>query len=160
LQVRDIMTQPVRTIDVFATAQEAAATMARYGIGALPVTENGNLVGIITDRDLTARCLASGHAPELIPVRVIMTAHPLSVSPTDTVDEAARTMGDHAIRRLPVMDRGKPVGMISADDIARFCADDELVSEMMRHIARHTAPPAVHESPSYALAQRIEYVDG
>jgi CBS domain-containing protein len=55
---------------------------------------------------------------------------------------------------------GRLVGIISADDIARFCADDELIGEMMRRITTYTAPPAAHGDDSFALAHHVEYMDG
>ena len=153
MQVRDIMTQPVQTIDVYASAHDAAAVMALHGVGALLVVDDGQLVGIVTDRDLIARCMAQGTTPETIPVRAIMTPNPVTASPRDTLEIAALMLGDHAIRRLPVMERGRAVGIVSADDIARFSADDVLIGEMMRRIATYTAPPLVHTGEAPFMVQ-------
>jgi CBS domain-containing protein len=144
VQIRDIMSQPVQTIDVFASAHEAAAVMALHSVGALLVMDDERLVGIVTDRDLIERCVAKGTPPELVPVRAIMTPDPITASPRDTLETTALVLGDHAIRRLPVVERGRVVGIVSVDDIARFCADDVVIGEMMRRIATYTVPPTVH----------------
>jgi CBS domain-containing protein len=160
VQVGDIMSQPVQTIGIFGTAQEAAKLMALHGIGALPVTEEGSIVGIVTDRDVLTRCIATGHAAELTPVVVFMSPCLVTTSPSDMVEDAAHLMAEHACRRLPVLDHGRAVGMLSVDDIARFCTDDQVISEMMRQVAGEIVPPFPRPAAGYALAEHVEYMDG
>ena len=135
MQVRDILTPSVRTLSLSATAEEAAQEMARYNVGALPVCEDERIIGMVTDRDLVVRCIAAGRVPALTPLRDMMSRSPLTLAPTDTVGHAARVMGRHGVRRLPVVDQGRAVGILSADDIARFFEDDTLVADLERRLA-------------------------
>jgi CBS domain-containing protein len=139
MYVRDIMTSPVRTLPASATAEEAAQEMARYNVGALPVSEGARIIGIITDRDLVVRCMAPSRVPALTLLRDVMSRSPLTLAPTDTIGHAARVMGQHGIRRLPVVDQGQAVGNLAADDIARFFEDDELVANLERRLADQVA---------------------
>jgi CBS domain-containing protein len=139
MQVRDIMTPSVRTLPAAATAEEAAQEMAHYNVGALPVCEGESIIGMITDRDLVVRCMAAGRVPALVFLRDLMSRSPVTLAPTDTIGRAARAMGRHRIRRLPVVDQGRVVGILSADDIARFFEDDELVADLERRLANAAA---------------------
>jgi CBS domain-containing protein len=141
--VRDLMTQPVRTIEASSSAEAAAKAMAQWNVGALPVCEGTRIVGILTDRDLVVQCMAMGRTPTTVGVREIMSPNPVTVAPSDSIGHAARAIGRHGFRRLPVVDHGQPVGIISADDIARFSADDEAVADMLRRLASYMAPPII-----------------
>jgi CBS domain-containing protein len=129
------MTQPLVVAGADDTIEEAAVLMARYQVGALAVCESNQLIGIATDRDLVRRCLATSRPPATTCVRDVMTRHPIVISPSATLEEAARAIGEHGFRRLPVVDRGGAVGMLSAGNIARFCADAELLAAMERALA-------------------------
>jgi CBS domain-containing protein len=72
-----------------------------------------------------------------------MTRHPIAIAAKATIEEAAQAIGEHGFRRLPVVERGRPIGMLSADDIARFCPDDELVADMERSLATYMNPPSL-----------------
>ncbi len=125
MKIREIMTPTVIQIHSEETVAAAARTLARYNIGALPVCGNGGeLCGVVTDRDLVTRCLASGHLPEKTKVRDVMTSSVISVQPDMNTDQAARVMGKAQIRRLPVVENGKVCGMVSLGDLAnqRQCA--------------------------------------
>ena len=133
--VRDIMAQPVRTIAAAATAQEAAELMALHDVGALPVHENERIVGIVTDRDLVLRVMAPGLEAGLIPVSRIMTPDPAAVGPSASVADTARFITSVRVRRLPVVEDGRVVGMVTVDDIAQHCDDESLVLLMERRVA-------------------------
>jgi CBS domain-containing protein len=143
MRVRDIMTPSVRTLPESATAEEAAREMALHNVGALPVCEGELVIGIITDRDLVIRCMAAGRVPALTYLRDVMSRSPLTLEPTDTIGHAARVMGRHGIRRLPVVDQGHAVGILSADDIARFFEDDELVANLEPRLADAAAADVI-----------------
>ena len=97
----------------------AARQLAANNIGAMPVCSNdGRLIGVVTDRDMVIRCLASGKSPEKTRVREVMTGSVVSVAPDTGVHTAATVMGHRQVRRLPVVEDGRLVGMVSLSDLA------------------------------------------
>lgn len=134
MQVHEMMTQGVKSIGPEDTVQEAAEIMAQFNVGALPVCEENRLVGMLTDRDILVRCITLHRAPPETKVAETMSPDPISIGPAETAEEAARKLGTHGIRRLPVMDSGRLVGILSADDIARR-GSDPIVAGMARQIA-------------------------
>ena len=119
MKLRDIMVSPVIRIHPDESVAVAARTLARYNIGALPVCGNdGRMCGLITDRDIVTRCLASGHSPSSITVRDVMTTSVVAGRPDMDTATAAGLMGREQIRRLPVMENGKLCGMVSLGDLA------------------------------------------
>ena len=119
MKLREIMTDAVITIHPEESAAVAARTLTHYNIGALPVCGNdGKICGVLTDRDLVTRCLASGKAPENTKVREVMTAQVVSASPQMDTAVAAHLMGRQQVRRLPVVENGKLCGMVSLGDLA------------------------------------------
>lgn len=118
--VRDLMNSNLVTIAPAESAALAARLLSRYDLGALPVCQNdGRLRGIVTDRDLVLRCLAPGEDPRRLPVGDIMTRSCAWVSPGAELSEAAAVMAAAQVRRLPVVDNHKVVGMLSLGDLAR-----------------------------------------
>ena len=112
MKLRDVMTNPVIRINPEESVAVAARTLGRYNIGALPVCgSDGRLCGLITDRDIVTRCLAT-------PVRDVMTAKVITARPDMEVALAAGLMGREQIRRLPVMENGRLCGMVSLGDLA------------------------------------------
>lgn len=100
----------------------AARLLKRMNLGALPVTDDsGRLRGILTDRDIVLRCVASGSDPRTLEVREIMSRGVVTASPAAEVSEAARLMRGDQVRRLPVVEGGRLVGMLSLADMARRC---------------------------------------
>ena len=119
MKLRDVMTNPVIRIHPDETVAVAARTLTHYNIGILPVCGgDGRLCGLVTDRDLVTRCLASGRSPANTPVRDVMTAQVISVRPDADTAQAAELMGREQIRRLPVVENGKLCGMVSLGDLA------------------------------------------
>jgi len=119
MKVREIMTEGVVTISPEESVEVAARTLARYNIGVLPVCgPGGNLCGVVTDRDLVTRCVASGRPTASTTVRQVMTSQVTSVKPDMDVGVAAHLMGRCQIRRLPVTENGKLCGMVSLGDMA------------------------------------------
>ncbi|MBQ8894423.1 MAG: CBS domain-containing protein [Clostridia bacterium] len=102
-----------------ATAEAAARLMAKEGIGLLPVLQKGRLAGVVTDRDLTTRCVGAGRSPAETALGEIMTKKVFCARPEETLLEAARTMAIHQVRRLPVCRKGSVVGVLSVSDLAR-----------------------------------------
>ena len=120
MKLREIMTDSVIRIDPEESVAVAARTFAHYNIGALPVcSPDGGLCGVVTDRDLVTRCLASGKTPEKTRVRDVMTGRVVSAGPDMETGVAAHLMGREQIRRLPVVENGKLCGMVSLGDLAK-----------------------------------------
>lgn len=119
MKVKDIMTSQVIPIHPEETVEVAARKLAHYNIGVLPVCEsNGQICGLVTDRDLVTRCIAANRSAANTKVRQIMTSQVLSVKPDMEVGVAAHLMGREQVRRLPVTEDGKLCGMISLGDLA------------------------------------------
>lgn len=119
MKIRDVMTNPVIRIDPEESVAVAARTLAHYNIGALPVCGgSGQVCGLVTDRDIVTRCLASGRSPSGTTVRDVMTGSVVAVPPDMEVEEATRLMGSRQIRRLPVVENGRLCGMVSLADLA------------------------------------------
>ena len=119
MKIREVMTQSVIPISPEENLAVAARTLTHYNIGALPVCgANGHLCGLLTDRDIVTRCLASGKSPRLTTVRDAMSSNVAWATPEMDVEEAARLMGIRQIRRLPVLENGKLCGMVSLGDLA------------------------------------------
>ena len=119
MKIKDVMTDDVIRIDPEETVAVAARTLAHYNIGALPVCgRDGILCGMVTDRDLVTRCLASGLAPERTKVRDVMTGQVVTAAENMDTGAAAQLMGRRQIRRLPVVEAGRLCGMVSLGDLA------------------------------------------
>ena len=126
MKIRDVMTSPAIQIHPEETVEVAARTLAQHNIGALPVCDaQGNVCGIVTDRDLVTRCLAANRQPGKTTVREVMTGRVLSVKPDMEVGAAAYAMGRQQVRRLPVTENGRLCGMVSLGDLA--CTEENLM---------------------------------
>ncbi len=122
---REIMTPGAEWLNLDVTVTEAARRMAEDDIGALPVCNGeGRLQGVVTDRDLVVQTLAQRRDPDTTTVADLITqTEVVTIGADDPVEEAIRTMKDHAVRRLPVIDGKELVGMVSQADIARALPD-------------------------------------
>lgn len=135
--VRDLMNANIVTITPVESVALAARLLSRYDLGALPVCQNdGRLRGMITDRDLVLRCVAPGENPERLPVGDIMTRTCAWVTPGADITEAASVMAAAQVRRLPVVEKRKVVGMISLGDLARCRVCDMEAGEALADISQ------------------------
>jgi CBS domain-containing protein len=116
--IRDAMTEDPRSIGASESVVEAARLMRDEHIGSLPVTEGGRLIGMITDRDLTTRVVAEAAVPETTSVGDVYSRDLISVEPNNDLEEALQLMARHQVRRLPVVENGRLVGMVAQADIA------------------------------------------
>ena len=120
MKIRDVMSDSVIKIHPEESVAVAARTLQRYNIGALPVCgSDGLLQGMVTDRDLVVRCMASGGDVQQMTVGQVMTRQVVSASPDMDTGAAAHLMGRAQVRRLPVVQQGKLCGMITLGDLAR-----------------------------------------
>ncbi len=119
------------------TVSRAARLLARHNIGALPIcSKDGRLRGLVTDRDIAIRCVAYDNPPDETKLREIMTRGIVSVAPGDDSSYAAKLMADEQIRRLPVVENGHVVGMLSLADLARSRAfGSEEISSALSEIS-------------------------
>lgn len=114
--------------------------MAENDCGAIPVCENAKLVGIVTDRDITCRSLAQAKNPLLMNAADVMTKEVVTINPEETMDDAVRIMEDRQVRRLPVVEHGIVVGILSQADIAEQAAEKvtgALVREISHRVRKH-----------------------
>ena len=133
--VQEAMTSNPTAITPETTVQEAAQLMKSEDVGALPIVEDGRLTCVITDRDLAIRALADGLGTET-PVRELASKDVVTVDPQQSLEEAARLMAKHQIRRLPVVEEdGVLVGMLAQADIAQS-GHDELTGEVVEKISQ------------------------
>lgn len=126
MQVRELMTTRIVSVEPLTTVKEAAFLMNKHNIGALPVVENGSVRGMLTDRDIVLRCVAEGKDAANIKVNEICSSGAVSVKSTQSVKDAMHVMSTEQVRRLPVVDDGKLIGMLSFADIAREKSGMEL----------------------------------
>jgi signal-transduction protein with cAMP-binding, CBS, and nucleotidyltransferase domain len=118
-RIQDVMTRSPKVLDATATAAEAASVMASDDIGDVIVCKNGEVCGIVTDRDITVRVIAEGRDPASVTVGEICSQPLVTLGPNDPVDTAVRLMREKAIRRIPVCDGDTPVGIVSLGDLAQ-----------------------------------------
>jgi len=142
MKIREIMTRGVFTTSPDDPLVEAAGLMRLHDVGVLPVVENGNVVGIITDRDIVLRGVAEGVDVQTMQVRDAMSVGSISISEEQTIDEAATLMQQYQVRRLPVLDAaGVVVGMISLGDLA-VDVHAGLSGKVLKEVSEPAAPLA------------------
>jgi CBS domain-containing protein len=134
---RDIMTSGAEYLEGSTTVLEAAKKLAHDDIGALPVCEGEHLKGMITDRDIVVKVLAAGKDPASTTVIDLTRdqGEVVTIGADDPVEEIARTMSEHQVRRLPVIDGTKLVGMVAQADLARS-SDDQTTGDTVEAISQ------------------------
>jgi CBS domain-containing protein len=115
--VRDVMSKDVRVVRPDTSVKEVVATMNKFDIGSIVVVQGDRPVGIITERDILRRLVEPCLAPETLTARQIMTSPVLTISETANIEETAKIMARKRVKRLPVINNGKLVGMITYTDI-------------------------------------------
>jgi CBS domain-containing protein len=117
--IRDVMTPNPQTLPESTIVREAAETMRANDIGdVIVVDDNGKLTGIVTDRDIVVRVVAEGRDPRATRLGDIASRELTALAPEDPIERAVELMRERAIRRLPVVEQGKPVGIVSIGDLA------------------------------------------
>ena len=117
MKVKDIMSTDVVCLSRDDTVEHAAQLMEQNGIGSIPVCDGSTVVGIVTDRDITLRTVASGSGMNQT-VGQVMTPNPVVAQPETDIHDAARLMSDNQIRRIPIVQQGSLVGIVSLGDIS------------------------------------------
>ena len=134
MKVKELMTSNPTVVKPEETVAQAATLMKQEDCGALPVLANGKLVGMITDRDIVIRAIAAGKDPKATKVSEVMTADPVTTSPDASDDDAEKLMAKSQVRRLPVVEDGKLVGILVTAQLARRGNTSEL-GETIRGIS-------------------------
>jgi CBS domain-containing protein len=132
--VADVMTPGVETTTSSQALQDAARTMREGDFGSMPVVDDGRLVGILTDRDIVVRGVAEGLDPSVARVGDVASRTPVAVAPDQDLDEAMELMAEHRVRRLPVVDDGRLVGVVSQADVA-LEAKEKKTGEVVQQIS-------------------------
>lgn len=142
MHVSEIMSRHFRSIDKNAPIRKAAMQMRDMNIGMLPVEQDGEIVGTVTDRDITVRATAQGLDPDMTQVGEVMSNEIYTCIEDDDLQLAAKIMEKHQIRRLMVQNgNGKFVGMLALADLARHHETENLCVEILEEVSQ---PPAVH----------------
>jgi len=115
--VRDVMAKDVKVVRPDTSVKEVVATMNKFDIGSIVVVQGDRPIGIITERDILRRLVEPCLAPETLTARQIMTSPVLTISEIADIEETARLMAKKGVKRLPVMNDGKLVGMVTYTDI-------------------------------------------
>jgi CBS domain-containing protein len=129
-RIQDVMTPHPVTLPGTASVHEAARAMQDHDIGSVIVLEHHEVCGLVTDRDIVVRTVAEARDPATIPLADLCSHAVRTVTPTDSVEQAAQLMRTHAIRRVPVVDGGQAVGMVSLGDLAVACDPDSALGEI------------------------------
>jgi len=132
------MTPGVRTVSPSQSLAEAAAVMKGEDVGSVPVVEDDRLAGIVTDRDIVIRVVAERRDPQTVKVDEVASRQLVTVEPEQDLDEALALMARHQVRRLPVVEAGRLVGMLAQADVA-LEAKEKKVGETIEEISKPTS---------------------
>jgi CBS domain-containing protein len=135
-KIRDIMTDDVESCTLLDNVYEVALKMKQLNVGAIPIVDQDKLVGMITDRDIVVRGVAEKH-PGSTKVEDIMSNNLITVTPDATSKEAAKLMAEHQIRRLPLVEEGKLIGIVSLGDFAIRELSDDQAKVALTEISEH-----------------------
>ncbi len=116
--IQEVMTRGPECVEADDPVSRAAELMKQSDIGAVIVTQDGEMCGLVTDRDIIVRAIAEHRDPESTKVRDVASTNVETLSPDASVDDAIRIVREHNVRRVPVVDGGKPVGIVSIGDLA------------------------------------------
>ncbi len=115
--VRDVMSKDVRVVRPDSSVKEVVATMTKFDIGSIVVVQGKRPVGIITERDILRRVVQPCLAPEVLTARQVMTSSVVTIRETASIDEASKLMAKKKVKKLPVMNKEKLIGMLTLTDI-------------------------------------------
>lgn len=139
MQVRDVMTRNFTRIERQAAIRNAAEKMRELDIGMLPVDEGGEIIGAVTDRDITVRATAQGADPNTTTVGEIMSNEVYACYEDNDLEEAARIMAEHQIHRVMITnDRGEFVGMLALGDLARNPETERLTAAILEEVSQRS----------------------
>lgn len=132
---REIMTEGADYVDSSTTVLEVAQKLASEDYGSLPICDGDKLRGMITDRDIVVKVLAQGKDPATTKVIDLIQGEVVTIGADDPIEEAARTMAEHQVRRLPVIDGNRLVGMLAQADLA-LSGSDRTTGDTVQEISK------------------------
>jgi signal-transduction protein with cAMP-binding, CBS, and nucleotidyltransferase domain len=153
VRVKELMSENIVSVDSNATIIEAAKVMSEKGVSSVVVKSKGELVGIITDRDVLTRVVSKGADASKVKVGDVMSSPLLAIDENASVDDAAKIMGEHKVRRLVVESGGKKVGVIAESDMIRV---DPEIHFLIRERSRLDARMIPNEPQRVTLAGYCE----
>ncbi|MGI5836037.1 MAG: CBS domain-containing protein [Chloroflexota bacterium] len=133
--LRDIMTTKLCCVAPSDSLSRVASEMKRHNVGVMPVCENEKLIGLITDRDIVIECVAAGSNPKECKVADFMSSELICGTPEMSVAEASNLMASEQIRRLPVVEGDRLIGMVSLGDLALHTQDNGIVAQALRGVS-------------------------
>jgi CBS domain-containing protein len=133
--VSELMSSNPRSVESSQTVRDVATIMRDEDVGLVPIVEGDRLVGTVTDRDITIRVVAEDKDPKSTRVQEIASTDLVTIEPQQDLDEALRLMAKHQVRRLPVVEGGRLVGVVAQADVARQ-ADDRETGDLVEDISR------------------------
>jgi CBS domain-containing protein len=128
--IRDVMTKKPVALDHTATVVDAARAMREGNFGTVIVVKNGKVCGVVTDRDIVIRAVAGSHDPRLVTIGEICTEDVMTVGPDEPLAQVIMLMREKAIRRVPVVEDGHPVGVVSLGDLAKKNDEGSTLTEI------------------------------
>ena len=146
LKVEDVMVKEVITVDGESTVKEAADIMNRFEIGCLIVTKEGKAVGILTERDLLKRVVSRTKNPQKTKVKTVMSKPLIVVEPDMELEEAAKLMFKLKIKKLPVVESGRLMGLVTLTDLARF---QPQMIRILKKLSEKMAPKRMQKVVDY-----------
>jgi predicted transcriptional regulator len=133
--IKEVMTANVRSCQPTATVVEAAKLMASEDVGPIPIVEGDRLVGLVTDRDIVVRVVAEGRDPNSTTVGDVASRDLITATPEDDLDDVTSLLAQHQVRRIPVVEGDRLVGIVAQADIARL-GKDKKTGEVVEEISR------------------------
>jgi CBS domain-containing protein len=133
--IREVMTTEVKACEPTATVVDAAKVMAQEDVGPVPIVEDGRLVGIVTDRDIVVKVVAKGGDSATTTVGDIASGNLVTISPDDDLGDALGLMAAHQVRRLPVVEGDRLVGIVAQADVA-LVGRDKKTGQVVEEISR------------------------
>ena len=134
-RIREVMTPSPETVEPGQPVAEAAKLMKQADVGMIPVVQEGQLSGTVTDRDIVLRVIAEGKSPASTTVGEIASGEVVTVDPEQELEEALELMSKHQVRRLPVVENGRLIGVLAQADVARE-GDEREVGHTVEEISR------------------------
>ncbi|MEM3640892.1 MAG: CBS domain-containing protein [Candidatus Bathyarchaeia archaeon] len=147
LSVRDVMVTDVIAVSPETVVKEAVRVMNEFDIGCVVVAEDGNVVGILTERDVLKRVVEEGRNPENTRVSDVMSKPPVTVSPEASLETAIEIMFKFKVKKLPVVEEGKLVGLVTFTDLAR--AEPALIETVKRLTQKYEIPKSLNKVVKY-----------
>lgn len=138
MKAKDIMSSSIVSLSSNDTIEKAAVLMKEHDIGSIPVCDGGKIVGIVTDRDITLRAVSSGVNTSTESVKSVMSTNPVTATPDMSLDDISRIMSNEQIRRIPIVENQKVVGVISLGDLALEPKSDEKAGHSLSGISEHS----------------------